>query len=57
MPVELFGGEEGFEIQIIKDGIKNNYCKSNNINMLRIPYYENTIKTLNDYFINKLIPR
>ena len=57
MPVELFGGEEGFEIQIIKDEIKNNYCKSNNINMLRIPYYENTIKTLNDYFINKLIPR
>lgn len=57
MPVELFGGEEGFKIQIIKDGIKNNYCKSNNINMLRIPYYENTIKTLNDYFINKLIPR
>ena len=30
----LKGGEEK------RDGIKNNYCKNNNIPLLRIPYWE-----------------
>lgn len=50
-PVDLFGGEDAFEIQKIKDKIKDDYCKNNNIKILRIPYYNNTIKMLNDYFI------
>ena len=40
MPVKYFGGEEQFTKQKINDNIKNNYCKLNNINLLRIPYYD-----------------
>lgn len=29
-----------FEISLVKDEIKNKYCKDNNINLLRIPYWE-----------------
>ncbi len=35
-----FGGEERFKDTKNKDKIKNNYCKENEINLLRIPYYE-----------------
>lgn len=37
-PIDFFGGIEGFEKTQIRDNIKNNYCKSKNIPMLRIPY-------------------
>lgn len=37
-PIEFFGGIEGFKKTKIRDNIKNNYCKSKNIPMLRIPY-------------------
>ena len=50
-PVDIFGGEEGFKVQLIKDKIKDDYCKNNNINILRIPYYENTTEILDNYFI------
>ena len=39
-PIEHFGGEEYFEIIQIRDKIKNNYCKDNGINLLRISYTE-----------------
>jgi Zn finger protein HypA/HybF involved in hydrogenase expression len=40
-PIEFFGGKEGFiEIQK-RDIIKNEYCKNNNIELIRILYYEN----------------
>ena len=32
--------EEQFKGQKIRDEIKNKYCKQNNINLLRIPYWE-----------------
>lgn len=32
--------EKAFELQKIKDQIKNNYCLNNNIPLLRIPYWE-----------------
>ena len=39
-PIEYFGGEKAFEISKVKDQIKNDYCKENNIPLLRIPYWE-----------------
>lgn len=36
--VEYFGGEESFQLQIKNDLLKNEYCKNNNIHLLRIPY-------------------
>lgn len=32
--------EKSFESQIYRDNIKNEYCKQNNLNLLRIPYWE-----------------
>lgn len=37
-PVKGWGGEEKFKITQQNDLIKTNYCKLNNINLLRIPY-------------------
>jgi len=36
--VEYFGGEKSLELNRIKDNIKNEYCKNNNMNLLRISY-------------------
>lgn len=38
--VEFFGGDKKFEELKKRDKIKNEYCKENNIHLLRIPYYE-----------------
>lgn len=49
-PIEFFGGEENFKLTQLRDDIKNEYCKSHNIPLLRLPYYlskeemENEIK-------------
>jgi predicted nucleic acid-binding Zn-ribbon protein len=40
-PVDKFGGEEAFKKQVIRDKEKNEYCKANNLKLIRIPYYEN----------------
>ena len=37
-PVEHFGGEEQFKIQQQRDEHKNQWCKDNNIPLIRIPY-------------------
>lgn len=39
-PVEYFGGMKNFQESQIRDQIKNEYCKTNNIILLRIPYTE-----------------
>ena len=39
-PIEFFGGQEGFEKRQQKDREKNEYCKNNNIDILRIPYWD-----------------
>lgn len=39
-PIPFFGGENSFSQTVIRDEIKNEYCKTNNIKMVRIPYYE-----------------
>lgn len=45
--VEHFGGDETLDKSIYLDNIKNQYCKGNNINLLRISYLEiNNIKNI-----------
>jgi ssDNA-binding Zn-finger/Zn-ribbon topoisomerase 1 len=38
MPIEKFGGEEGYKKTKRTDEIKNNYALNNNIKLIRIPY-------------------
>lgn len=37
-PIDFFGGEDGFKKTVERDNIKNTYCKSNDIPLLRLPY-------------------
>lgn len=37
---DFFGGEEGLKDLQYRDNYKNEYCKENNITMVRIPYYK-----------------
>ena len=37
-PIRYFGGKKSFELQKIKDKIKDDYCISNNIKIIRIKY-------------------
>ena len=36
----------------MRDNIKTDYCKNNNINLLRIKYTENIEEKLSEYFQN-----
>lgn len=47
--VEYFGGQKGFENRKQHDYIKNEYCKNNNIPLLRIPYYANVEEELEKF--------
>lgn len=48
-PIDYFGGKEKFEIQLIHDIKKKDYCTRNNIRLITIPYWEfdNIDKILN----------
>ena len=51
--VEIWGGEEQLKIQQERDQRKNEWCKDNNIRLIRIPYteYDNlTVEYLLSYF-------
>jgi hypothetical protein len=39
-PIDYFGGLETFNKQKERDNIKNKYCENNNIEILRIAYYD-----------------
>ncbi len=39
-PIEHFGGVLGFEKRIERDNIKNIFCKTEKLNLIRIPYTE-----------------
>lgn len=39
-PINYFGGESRYNSQVKKDNIKVNFCKENNIKLIRIPYFE-----------------
>lgn len=57
-PIDYFGGKETFENTKIRDKIKNNYCKENEIKLIRIHYKRiNNINDILDNFIDKLTPR
>jgi hypothetical protein len=45
-PIELFGGEGGFNKRKYHDSIKTQYCINNNIHLLRIPYFQNVEEEL-----------
>lgn len=47
--VEYFGGKDSFKKTVMHDNIKNDYCKNNNIKLLRIPYYANVEEELNNF--------
>lgn len=36
--ISCFGGQSGFNDTVRRDRIKDDYCQSNNINLLRLPY-------------------
>lgn len=55
MTKSCFGGDEEYEKTQIRDNIKNNYCKDNNIDMLRIPYFD--FKNIETILLNKLNPK
>lgn len=50
-PIEAWGGEEAFKERQRKDLIKTNYCKENNIPLLRIKYDENTEEKLFNFLV------
>ena len=60
-PIDFSGKLNEFQIKEnlkscqIHDEIKNEYCKNNNINLLRIRYNEDIEKTLTEYFQNNKI--
>lgn len=45
--ITYFGGIKAFEENLIRDKIKNEYCKNNNIHLIRISYKEDIITILN----------
>ena len=48
-PIKYFGGQKAFDNQKIRDKMKDEYCLSNNIHLLRISYTDNInekLKTL-----------
>ena len=53
-PIKRFGGIVSFEENLIRDKIKNEYCKNNNIHLIRISYKENVNDKLNYEFTNFL---
>jgi hypothetical protein len=46
--LSVFGGEKSFELQKIKDGIKNKFCEEKNIKMCRIKYNDDISKKLTE---------
>lgn len=46
-PIKFFGGSKSYEKQIYLDNIKNEFCKNNKINLLRISFIQfNDIETI-----------
>jgi len=53
--IEYFGGEKSLKETQKRDKIKDNYCLSKNIPLLRIPYWElNNIENILNTFINEV---
>lgn len=39
-PIEMWGGQDGFDKLLIRDAIKTKYCLDKNIPLIRIPYFD-----------------
>ena len=50
-PTDFFGGEDAFKVRQHHDGIKKNYCQSNNINLLCISYKQDIEEELNKFLL------
>ena len=50
--VDIFGGFDGFIETKIRDVVKNEYCKNNNLELLRIPYFK--FDEIESILLNKL---
>lgn len=50
-PIKYWGGEKGYLERIENDKIKNDFCKNNNIKLIRIRYDENVEEILELVFI------
>ena len=50
--IDYFGGQDSFEKQRNHDTIKNIFCLVNQIDLIRIPYFEKNIKKVLDQKIN-----
>jgi hypothetical protein len=48
--VKFFGGEEAFKNRKVRDKIKKNYCKKNNIKLIEIKYNKDVLKELQKVF-------
>jgi len=51
-PVELFGGQDALDSLKERDKIKTDYCLKNNIELIRIPYWE--IKNIKSILIDNI---
>lgn len=47
-PIEKFGGVEHFEKTLERDNAKNEWCKNNNKQLIRIKFNENVVDKLNE---------
>ena len=54
-PSSLFGGEEALQKRQEYDSIKNEYCRSHNIPLKRIPYWELNKLTIEDLLGDKFL--
>jgi hypothetical protein len=58
MIVDYFGGKEKLEKTKYYDSLKNQYCKQNNIPLLRIPYWEfDNIETILSKHLSTILPK
>lgn len=53
-PVEIFGGIERYEDQVIRDNLKREYAVRNNITLVEIPYTQKTFKQVSSYLEKEL---
>lgn len=52
--IEFFDKNEPLEVRQERDKIKNQYCKDNGINLIRIPYTYNTLDRVRDLLVDRL---
>lgn len=45
-PIDFFGGKESFEEQKQRDDLKRNWCKVNNVELIEVNFYEETLPQL-----------